>query len=132
MEIPRLLPYVFLVDVERDPLRFRFRLIGTQICAWAGRDMTGRYTDEPEYGPRGPVVTGQYAEVVARRRPLYNEQPASKPDRDYLFYDRLVLPLASDGHNVDLILGAADMLAATDALRRGEFRKVWGEEPDLK
>jgi hypothetical protein len=41
-EIVRLLPYIFMVDVERDPLRFRYRLIGTAICEFLGRDFTGR------------------------------------------------------------------------------------------
>lgn len=124
-ELPKLLPHIFLVGVERDPLRFRFRLIGTQVCSWAGRDMTGRYTDDPEYGPRGPIVSQQYAEVVAQRCPLYSEQPAARPDRGYIYYDRIVLPLASDGKAVDLLLCAVDQLAVADALRAGKFREIW-------
>ena len=32
VDIPALLPYLILLDVYRDPLRFTFRLIGTQVC----------------------------------------------------------------------------------------------------
>jgi PAS domain-containing protein len=32
VEIPRLLPYVMLIDVVREPLDFRYRLMGTQAC----------------------------------------------------------------------------------------------------
>ena len=127
VEIPRLLPYVFLVDVEPEPQRFRFRLIGTQICVWAGRDATGMYTDDPAYGPLAGAVTRQYAEVVARRRALYSEQPAPRPERDFMFYDKVVLPLSADGVHINMLFCAADLLVATPALRAGAFREVWGD-----
>lgn len=128
-DIPQLLPYIFLIDVERDPQRFRFRLIGTQICQWAGRDVTGLYIDDPLYGDRGIRLGKQYAEVAARGLPLYTEQPAQRPERDYVFYDRLVLPLAQDGRTVDMLLCGADTLPSTPDLRAGRFRKVWGDAP---
>jgi hypothetical protein len=131
VDIPRLLPYVFLVDVEREPQRFRFRLVGTQICAWAGRDATGLYTDEPAFGPNGGTLTRQYAEVVARGRALYTEQPAARPDRDFIFYDKLVLPLSADGVHVNMLFCATDLLIGTAALRAGQFREVWGD-PEVK
>ncbi|HEX2115262.1 MAG TPA: PAS domain-containing protein [Alphaproteobacteria bacterium] len=127
-EIPHLLPYVFLVDVERDPQRFRFRLIGTQICAWSGRDVTGMYVDDPAYGPRGPEVIRQYAEVIARGLPFYIERPASRPERDYAYYDRIALPLAQDGRTVDMLLCAADMLPPSPDLRAGRYREMWDDK----
>src|SRR5579862_5637057 len=44
-EIPALLPYLMLWSVERDPLRFRARLVGSYIAEMAGRDPTGRYVE---------------------------------------------------------------------------------------
>src|SRR5215469_5086608 len=49
-EIVKLLPHIYMVDVLRDPLRFRYRLIGTAICAFLGRDYTGRAVDAATYG----------------------------------------------------------------------------------
>lgn len=118
---------MFLVDVERDPQRFRIRLAGTQICAWAGRDATGMYTDDPAYGQQGAAISRQYAEVVARRRALYSEQPAARPERNFMFYDKVVLPLSADGVHINMLFCAADMLVGTRALRAGEFREVWGD-----
>lgn len=43
IEIPRLLPYVVLIDVLREPIDFHYRLIGTQACVTMGRDFTGRF-----------------------------------------------------------------------------------------
>ena len=127
LDIPKLLPFVFLVDVERDPQRFRFRLIGTQICAWAGRDTTGMYTDEERYGERGPSITREYGEVVARRQPIYREQKARIPERDFMFYQKLILPLSCDGEHVDMLFCATDAIAPTAALRAGEYRAIWGD-----
>ena len=43
-EIPALLPYLILWDVERDPLRFRNRICGTHVVEFSGRspETTGR------------------------------------------------------------------------------------------
>jgi hypothetical protein len=126
-EIPLLLPHLFLVDVERNPQRFRFRLIGTQICAWAGRDATGMYVDDPGFGRRTAELTRQYGEVAARGLAFYIEQPASRKERDYAFYDRIVMPLAQDGRTVDMLLCGADMLPPNPALRAGKYRQIWDD-----
>jgi hypothetical protein len=128
-DIPQLLPYIFMIDVEHEPRRFRFRLIGTQICTWAGRDVTGWYLDDPSYGPRGAIISSQYAEVVDRGVPFYTEQPAARPERDYIFYERLVLPLAADGRTIDILLCGVDVLTPTPELRAGRFRRFWDEAP---
>src|SRR3546814_7649374 len=59
LDIPELLPNIWMLDVKRDPLRFRFRLIGTEIVRFTGRDSTGQWLDE--------VYPG-YAESDAFRR----------------------------------------------------------------
>lgn len=129
LDVPKLLPFLFLVDVERDPQRFRFRLVGTQICAWAGRDLTGFYTDEQRYGDHGAETTQEYGEVARRRQAMYREQKARRPERDFMFYQKLVLPMSSDGDHVDMLLCATDALAPSAALRAGEYRVMWGPPP---
>lgn len=69
-EIPRLLPNLFLIDVLRDPLRFRYRLIGTAITERFQRDSTGRLIDESLYGPYAKAMQGLFARVVEMRQPL--------------------------------------------------------------
>jgi len=46
VEFPFALGYVTLVDVERDPRRYRFRLDGSILVELSGTDYTGRYLDE--------------------------------------------------------------------------------------
>ena len=50
-EIPTLLPYLALIDVELNPRRFRWRLVGTHITGAMGYDYTRFYFDEKYSGP---------------------------------------------------------------------------------
>ena len=45
-EIPTLLPYLALIDVELNPRRYRWRLVGTHINDAMGHDYTRFYFDE--------------------------------------------------------------------------------------
>ena len=105
VDIPELLPNLWMIDVLRDPLRFRFRLVGTEIVRFAGRDVTGLWLDEffEGYGDseafrfhRDCTLTGQPA--YRRAGLLFN--PAGSP----LEAERLYLPLAQDGRHVDILL----------------------------
>ncbi|MGB0552816.1 MAG: PAS domain-containing protein [Alphaproteobacteria bacterium] len=50
-EIPTLLPYLALIDVELNPRRLRWRLVGTHITGAMGNDYTRFYFDEKYSGP---------------------------------------------------------------------------------
>lgn len=104
LDIPKLLPQIYMIDVERDPMRFRFRLIGTTIITWFGRDATGLYMDEPEYKKSVHVFEPHYVEVVETGRPRYDHQHAPQFDARYRNYARLLCPLAGDGKTVDMML----------------------------
>src|SRR5258708_36707350 len=41
IEIPDLLPYFFLIDVEKEPLRFRYRVVGTTLETELAHKFTG-------------------------------------------------------------------------------------------
>ena len=45
-QIRDLLPNIMIVDVERDPMRFRYRLVGTRVVEYNGVEFTGRYLGE--------------------------------------------------------------------------------------
>ena len=59
MAVPALLPYIFMDDVFRDPIRFRFRLVGTEIVRGIGFDPTGR--------PESPHRTGRASTTRQRK-----------------------------------------------------------------
>jgi hypothetical protein len=100
-----LLPWIWMVDVERNPLRFRYRLLGTEQVQAMERDLTGRFLDEahtsfvtsvsyPQY-----VAAAERAEIGYRRGP-----PVFHLNKDYVALERLLLPLAKDGATVDVLL----------------------------
>jgi hypothetical protein len=108
-----LLPHVFMVDVARVPLRFKYRLVGTEYVRLIGRELTGHYLDEVHPGFHG-LVRRQYAEAAEHGRPAYRKGPVlyANPDRQYLGMERIIVPLAHDGADVDILLGAVVYLPA--------------------
>ncbi|HUC63728.1 MAG TPA: PAS domain-containing protein [Alphaproteobacteria bacterium] len=106
VDIPKLLPIVFLADVERgvEP-RFRWRLRGTTLEIISGRDYTGRYFDQT-YGDFATSRARKQLIAVANGAACWwLGQPFSTRPRDVTHAERLMLPLAADGRNVDMILG---------------------------
>lgn len=102
LEMPQLLPHLTLFDVERDPLRFRIRLVGTAIVAAMGRDTTGLYLDQLE---RIENVAERARQLAFDKTPFYLAGlPLTWTHRDYRTYSVLGLPLASDGEVVDMLL----------------------------
>jgi len=100
------LGYVNIVEVEREPLRFRFRLIGGEVASAYGRDMTGRPVDEVEPEPYRDLLMRQFADVVAEGAPLLHEVRFVQDWRDHWLV-RLSLPLSEDGDEVTGILTAS-------------------------
>ena len=101
IDIPTLLPNIWLIDVAHDPMRFRMRLVGTRVVAYAGEDNTGRWIDEkwPDYNDT------PYRQVVERREPSWWRGASQfRPERSYVELERVRLPLARDGETVDMIL----------------------------
>jgi hypothetical protein len=105
-DIPGLLPQLFLVDVERAPLRFKYRLVGTEYVQMMGRDLTGEYLDLVHPGFRGPIQR-QYIDTAERARPAYRKGPVmyANAQKSYLTVERLIVPLARNGVDVDMIMG---------------------------
>ena len=104
-EMRDFLPNVFLVDVEERPMRFRFRLVGTEIVELFGIDVTGRYVDELDFSDRAPAVHAYYAAVVTTREPNCHAVQFTRGNGRHLSYERVILPLSSNNVAVDMLLG---------------------------
>lgn len=101
-DIPELWRNIMMIDVAHDPLRFRFRLLGTTIIDYAGEDNTGKWFDErwPDYDDT-PL-----RRIVEQRAPSWwRGPPQLRPEKHYFELERVRLPLARDGETVDLLLG---------------------------
>jgi hypothetical protein len=105
VEIPALLPSIFLVDIGGSPLRFRFRLIGTAICARWGGDETGKYLDEVDVDGERELMLRQYAAVVETGKPRFDIAEFTTDGGRYLHYRRLLMPLSEDDATPNMLLG---------------------------
>lgn len=105
VDLPRrLLPNLFLVDVEEAPRRYRYRLVGTELTAVMGRELARQYIDEMPFLFRKFALPA-YEEVMRTAAPTYREINAIEA-LWRIRYKRLLLPLSSDGARIDMILGA--------------------------
>lgn len=101
-DMPELLPYITIFDIERDPLRFRVRLVGTAIVEAMGVDTTGRYLDELDNVE--PVIQRAEAMTLSGQPYFLRDQPLTWTHLDFRTYSVLGLPLASDGQTVDKLI----------------------------
>jgi hypothetical protein len=106
LEVPDLLPWLTLVDAirEGERLRLRCRLIGTEVVARFGRDITGLYAEEAYPADYLAKALETYAAIIESRCPNLSRHQIPIAGRDHAEYDRLILPLAEDGETVDMFL----------------------------
>jgi hypothetical protein len=105
LHIPALLPWIWLLDVHRNPLRFRYRVTGTEHRRVSGRDATGRWMDELHPNFTTFESFPEFEAVVERREIRYRRgRPVFALVDDVSETERLMLPLARDGREVDMLL----------------------------
>jgi hypothetical protein len=102
---PEFLPNLMLIDVLREPRRYRYRLIGTHVVASSGEDRTGETFENVDFFKAHPVVLEQYNCVAENGRPLHSLEPFTNFVTGVTYdVDRLLLPLSSDGRTVDMMM----------------------------
>ncbi|MBI1779006.1 MAG: PAS domain-containing protein [Proteobacteria bacterium] len=105
VEIPRLLPHLMLSEPIDGGADFRYRLVGTAVVEAAGMDFTGKSQNEllPPT-PYRDYVQGLNRLVMRERRPLYAESSYRSHRLSDRWTFRLILPLATDGEAVGMML----------------------------
>jgi hypothetical protein len=106
IDIPELLPFVWLLDIVGRPPRFRYRLLGTSFSDRPLLDATGKFMDDlaPDF-----TISASYADYLAAaaggavrwRRGLatYAYMPGWRR------IERVLMPLAGDGKTPDIVAG---------------------------
>ncbi|HWY60271.1 MAG TPA: PAS domain-containing protein [Rhizomicrobium sp.] len=103
-DIVSLLPLVFIVEICQ-PLRFRFRLVGTAICGRWHDDFTGKWLDELDFDGELETVLEQYASVARIGAPRADEMEFVNGEGRYLHYRRLLLPLSEGDQMPNMLIG---------------------------
>lgn len=103
--IKRLLPTVSLIDVGGAPGDYRMRLAGTGLYGVYGREITGKRLADIYNTSAADYWRAELGKVVAERRPAVGVHNLAWRGASHLSILWLRLPLASDGQDVDMILG---------------------------
>jgi hypothetical protein len=103
-----LLPNLFITDIEPQPFRVRYRLVGTKAVRTIGFDITGRYLDELlSATPEVPWID-YYKTVYDSRAPLLGAVEVSAQSGGTFAYEFGLFPLAQGGPAVAQIAAVED------------------------
>jgi len=120
-EITSLLPYLLIAEFFRDPLRVRYRLVGTEIVAFNEFEFTGNWLHEVGWdADTKTLLLDRYATLTERRVPLFGRgdyEPA--PGKARRLYEWGKFPLGGGGAELKYCLAIEDFLVDRRPTERG-------------
>lgn len=119
-------PHVTLIDVvcEGAYHRFRNRVNGTRVAEIFGRDGTGKFIEHTGHLDIFDDLYRRFSTVVDEKALVYGVSRAPARHLDFTEYEHLTLPVASDGHTVDMLFGVRCALARSEEAASYEFLVV--------
>lgn len=111
-EIPRLLPYLVIAEIEASPMRVRYRLVGTQVVEDNGSDFTNRYLEDCNFAVEA-LLQECYRRLVETQAPVFAYYEWHKVEWQGAkgaigANETGFFPLSSDGARIDLAICLAD------------------------
>jgi hypothetical protein len=104
LDVFHLSSHIWLLDVER-PLRFRFRRIGGVLVSKVGTDNTGKFLDEVYSDILSKEAGKLFIHTAETGTPTFRRGSIiSDTAPKFQTLERMSLPLATDGENVDMLL----------------------------
>jgi len=101
----RHLPTVSLIDVKSDPRDYSLRLAGTGLYSVYGREITGRSLGDVYNAAAADYWREELDKIVENRRPGVGVHNFAWRGAGHVSILWLRLPLASNGVDVDMIMG---------------------------
>jgi len=102
------LPNILLSEVEDEPFRIRYRLVGTKVVSNLGVDFTGRYLDEL-LGPSHTIPwVGFYRQSFAERRPVMGKVTDPTESGDTFDYEFGLFPMSHGGTAIRQFIAIED------------------------
>jgi hypothetical protein len=108
-ELVGVLDQIFLVDVTQRPLTFHFRLFGSALTKWAGKEYTG-FSFNANGDSNWRTTFNDYRSVVESHVPRCDERSAPWASKDFYTIERMVAPLSADGRTVEMLFGALQVI----------------------
>ncbi len=113
IEVPRIVPYLMLMDVQEEPLDFRYRLIGSALRTHMKEDWTGRWLSDIPFQRPGSMVWENNMKVLQQRAPLLARPPYIGPHKDFLYVESIIMPLGGTGDEIAMLMFAVDFIGAS-------------------
>lgn len=117
--IPRLLPYISLIDVDGDLGNARVRLAGTRLRDVYDREITGMRLSELDLGAKRDYWMAAYRHTAVDGKPSQGVVRGPRVNKEHLVQYWIRLPLAAaDGAGIAMVLCLDYFLSAIDDERR--------------
>jgi hypothetical protein len=110
-----LLSRLWILDIFRDPLRFRYRLVGTDITRSVQRELTGLWLHEVQPQSLANVnLRDRYRFILATGQVTWR-RGVTLWDRDpnHRIVENCLAPLATDGKTIDKIIAMSVLFDAS-------------------
>jgi hypothetical protein len=105
MAVARLLPNIYLLGVEHEPLRFRFRLLGEAVLEAGAPGRPGLYVDElPRTGTQSNLQASLAAAVASRAPNWYRGPPTLQHHAHVTELEGVMLPFAAADGRIEAFL----------------------------
>lgn len=114
--VKNLLPYLIIAEMSDEPMRVRYRLVGTEVVRFTGMELTGRYLDDIKmddfslsellHAYRSIRDSGQCGIGVAK---------FTMDDTPLLTTEYLLCPLRTDSAKIDKCIAIEDYFFSNGA-----------------
>ena len=104
IEMPNLMPNLLIADIEYDPFRVKYRLVGTRVVQMTGYEFTGKYLDEIALPDDEGLFLECYQVACESKMPVTDRIKWHLAPDTTEEYDICILPLSDDGISVNIAL----------------------------
>jgi hypothetical protein len=102
--IPRLLPFISLIDVEDTLHQSRVRLAGTRLRDVYDREITGLKIEDLDLGPKRDYWMAAYRHTAVEGKPTQGIVRGPRVNKEHLVQYWIRLPLAAGSGKVGMVL----------------------------
>jgi PAS domain-containing protein len=106
-DLRSLLPNLLIIEVERQPTRFRYRLVGTRVVEFNKQDFTGLYLGAIGWEGEAQFVDA-CTDIAAGREPLYGFYTWTRRNGMIGKCEFGAFPFSHDGETVAQIVALED------------------------
>ncbi len=105
VDLRHLLPSIFIIEVDHEQERFRYRLAGSDVESLVLTKLHGRWLDEAVISPLREFFDESFCICAFQRKVHFRRNTLHLAGRPYIRYARILLPLSNDGEKIDHLLG---------------------------